>query len=81
MTKKQVRSKTSELIRNCSASMRKNIEKVLESGAVNIGSYEDNYLLPKIILVALLKEEIFQYEPHSEKRKIEKEINNIYAHI
>lgn len=84
MTKKEARKKTRELIRRSADRMRKNIEKVFLSGAVNLPSYEDNYVLPTAIMLALLKEEmrVFQPSPFSRyKKQIEKDAKNIYANI
>jgi len=63
MTKKEARKKTRELIRRSTARMRKNLERVFLSGAVNLPSYEDNYLLPIAIMLALLEEETMQFKP------------------
>lgn len=84
MTKKEARKKTRELIRRSTERMRKNIERVFMSGAVNLPSYEDNYLLPTAIMLALLEEETRQYKPSTfskYKRQIEKDAKNIYACI
>lgn len=80
MTRQEVRKKTRELIRRSASDMRKNIERVLKSGAINLEEYEDSYLLPKIIIIALLKEEIFQHEPpESFRKEAMKEVDNIFA--
>ena len=84
MTKKEARRKTRELIRRSADRMRKNIEKVFLSGAVNIPSYEDNYVLPTAIMLALLKEEMREFQPpqfSKYKKQVEKDAKNIYACI
>lgn len=84
MTKKQARKKTRELIRRSTERMRKNIERVFMSGAVNLPSYEDNYLLPRAIMLALLKEEMMQFKPTDfsiYKKQVERDAKNIYANI
>lgn len=81
MTQNQARKKTRELIRRSSDRMRKNIEKVFMSGAVNLPSYEDNYVLPTAIMLALLKEELENFKPtqfSQYKKQIEKDSRNIY---
>lgn len=81
MTKNQARKKTRELIRRSTDRMRKNIEKVFMSGAVNLPSYEDNYVLPTAIMLALLKEELENFKPtqfSQYKKQIEKDSRNIY---
>ncbi|MBQ9655942.1 MAG: hypothetical protein IJV38_07965 [Prevotella sp.] len=84
MTKKEARKKTRELIRRSADRMRKNIEKVFLSGAVNLPAYEDNYVLPTAIMLALLKEEMREFQPSQfsrYKKQIEKDAKNIYANI
>ena len=84
MTKKEARKKTRELIRRSADRMRKNVERVFLSGAVNLPSYEDNYVLPTAIMLALLKEEMTEFSPTNfsqYKRKIEKDAKNIYVNI
>lgn len=84
MTKNQARKKTRELIRRSADRMRKNVERVFLSGAVNLDSYEDNYVLPTAIMLALLKEEMTEFHPTTfsqYKRQIEKDAKNIYLNI
>lgn len=81
MTKKEARKKTRELIRRSAERMRKNVERVFLSGAVNLPSYEDNYVLPTAIMLALLKEEMTNFKPtlfSQYKKQIEKDAKNIY---
>lgn len=81
MTKNQARKKTRELIRRSTDRMRKNLERVFLSGAVNLPSYEDNYVLPTAIMLALLKEEMGMFEPSEfsrYKKQIKKDAKNIY---
>lgn len=84
MTKKEARKKTRELIRRSADRMRKNVERVFLSGAVNLPSYEDNYVLPTAIMLALLEEEMTEFRPapfSQYKRQIENDAENIYACI
>lgn len=84
MTKKQARKKTRALIRDCAADMRRNLEKALSSGAINLSEYEENWLLPKTILLALLKEQYREFSPDfsgTMGRQVKKESENIYRHI
>ena len=78
MTKSQLRKKVNELISQSAKAQRDNIDKVLKSGAVNLSDFEDNYLLPKIVISALLTEEIHQYKPFSNQKTHLKAVNNIY---
>ena len=61
---KDIYKKVRELIRESAAHMRKNIKRALSCGAIDIDSHQNNYLIPKIIFQALLKEEEFQYKLH-----------------
>ena len=84
MTKKEARKKTRELIRRSTDRMRKNLERVFLSGAVNLPSYEDDYVLPTTIMLALLKEEVSHFTPSEnfkEAEKIKIDAQNIYACI
>ena len=84
MTKNQARKKTRELIRRSTERMRKNLERVFLSGAVNLPSYEDNYVLPTAIMLALLEEETRQFQPPTfsqYKKQIKKDAKSIYANI
>lgn len=84
MTKNQARKKTRELIRRSADRMRKNIERVFLSGAVNLPSYEDDYALPTAIMLALLKEEMTEFQPtnfSAYRKQIKKDADNIYACI
>lgn len=76
MTKKQLQKKTRELIRESAANMRKNIEKAINSGAIDLDAYDDNYELPRIVLGALLRYESFQYKMHTEEGR--KQVNNLF---
>jgi len=85
MTKTQARKMTRQLINASAKEMREQLERVFLSGAVNIGSYEDNWLLPKIILTALLRDQATTRLPivlsKKEQRKIDRAIKNIYIQI
>lgn len=83
MTKKQTRKKTRKLIHDVSKDMRKNLDRILKQNMVNCSKFDDNWLLPKAILMALLLEEQHQYAPPQNNamnfhRKLSKEI---YAKI
>jgi len=61
MTEKQIKEKVQEMYN--SIDIQWYVDKVLQSGCVNIDSWEDNDRLPKIILATALKQMAFQYEP------------------
>lgn len=63
MNKKQMRKKTRELIRDVSKHMRKNLERIISERMVDSKEWEDNWVLPKVTIVALLREEQRLYTP------------------
>lgn len=53
-TKENVRAKVVDMIENDLPSILiEKVDKLLDSGAINFENYEDNYLLPKLIMQAL----------------------------
>lgn len=76
MTKEQLREKTEQLIRESAERMCANINKAINSGAIDLDDYEDNYELPKIVLGALLRNESFQYKMHTDEGR--KAVENLY---
>lgn len=87
MTRKQkekdIDKKVRELIRESSENMRKNIKRAINCGALDIDSHNGDYMIPRIILLALLKEESFQYKFHcatdKEKKKLYRKVENVYS--
>ena len=43
--------------------LHERLNRVLHSGAINLESYEDNHLLPKILIHVLFEELSFQFKP------------------
>lgn len=82
MDREVLESRVLELIDDTSATMKLKVKKVLDSGAIDIDSADDNYVLPKIILRALLKDAEFSIgSPIGKERMTKKEVGNIYALI
>lgn len=79
MTKQQLRPKINELIRESNKEMRRRIESLLKSGAVDLTDYADDYRLPKIIVTALFREAATWYKPHD--KKLREEVLNIQMFI
>ena len=63
MNRTQLRKRTNSIISHATKAMRKNIEKAIRSGSMDIEGAEDNLVLPKSLMIALLKEEIRQHTP------------------
>jgi hypothetical protein len=83
MTKAQLESKTNKLIAEAVKGIRKNMKKAIKSGSMDIKGAEDNYILPRALLIALLKEETRQFSAGGScfERQIAKESANIYRCI
>jgi len=82
MTKKEYRTKLNAMITESAKAMRRNIEKIILSGSVDLESEpEGTYSLVKDSLVALLEEEAWQYGPNycsdAVKRQAKKNTRNI----
>lgn len=83
MTKKELRKKTRELIRDVSKHMRTNLERAIKENMMNSNEWEDNWVLPKATLLALLCEEQRQYTPPDGRcwDKSRKTTKQIYAKL
>lgn len=79
ITKEQLKEKTIELLNNAHEEMVEKIDKAINSGCMDLENADNNYLLPKILVSALLKDMVFQYKPMGDTKKAEKEILNIYS--
>jgi hypothetical protein len=75
MKKEQLEQKTNEVLGLAFESVHHKIKKAIDSGAINIEVYEDNYLLSKIIICAVLSNVSNMYKPI--KKKDITEVNNL----
>lgn len=69
MTRTQYRKKCKQLKKNAMQLIDTGIEKALKSGSIDLADYEDNYILPKIVLSAIGHEIAYQFAPHSKEDK------------
>ena len=77
-TKGQCLRKIMEMADTIRANIRNNAEQLLNSGAVDLSSYDDTYILPIIILVACLEKEVGAWRlPPSMKKRYSAEIENL----
>jgi len=67
VTKKQVRDKIREMVKDDKKRITEKVEKALASGAFNINDYLNDYNLPKLILYAIYSDILFQRKPLSSK--------------
>ena len=76
MSPEQFKSKVIELFDNCKTfTLEKSINKILNSGSIDLESYEDNYLLPKAFITAYFEEQAHQYRPYNKEAR--NEVDNI----
>lgn len=73
MTKTQLKQKVQKMFDEID--VQKCVDKVIDSGCVDINKWDDDFRLPKIVLSASLKELAFQYEPVDKSDK--NEVSNI----
>lgn len=78
ITKEQAKEKTEFLLDQLNSHMKNKIDQALNSGAIDLAEFDDNYYLPKIVAYALMKEGLFQTEPLSDGKK---KANNLYRCI
>jgi hypothetical protein len=68
-TKESVLQKVDEQLPELTKWILDKVKYYLNSGAIDIESYEDNYLLPKILLSAIGNDMARQYMPYGDKDK------------
>ena len=82
MEKEKLLQRTSELIDDSCKLMKMKAGKAILSGTMDIENAEDNYLLPKKLLLALLKDAFHEVGlPIGMEKDFLKEVNNIYSCI
>lgn len=80
MKKEDLIDKTTQLIDAACEDMKKNVIRAIDSGSMNIEEAEDNWILPKLLFKALIKEEDFQTKvPSYIEKKMRNVISKIYA--
>lgn len=64
VTKNQIKEKVLQMIPDVAINMTKNLGIVISEceSVIRLEDFDNDYVLPKLILQALLKEEIFQYQ-------------------
>ena len=71
MTKTQFKRKYRELVKQTADRLIEKGDSALRSGAIDPERFEDNYLLPKIVITAALKSSIYDWRPlRDEHRKM-----------
>ncbi len=75
MEKLDLLLKVRELNKSFSEELEKELDKILEAGCLDLTKYENDFILPKIIFSAILKNESFQFAPMS--KEYQQEIKNV----
>lgn len=80
--KVKIKSLVSEMLNDSLNAMLNKIDKVLESGAVDVDGWDETHnsmILPKCIVTAILQNESMQYEAKgtSFEKQVKKEVKNI----
>ena len=68
-TKKQALAKCEDMLKEHQATALKECERLINSGALPFGNYENTFELPKCIVTVCLENEALQYQPHSDDLK------------
>jgi len=80
--KNKIKSLAEDMIKESFEAMIKKVEKALNSGAIDVDSWDENnspMILPKCIVTAILQDESTQYEGKgtSFEKQVRKEVKNI----
>lgn len=75
MEKLELLSKVRELNKSFSEELEKELDKILEAGCLDLTKYENDFILPKIVFSAILKNKSFQFAPMS--KEYQQEIKNV----
>lgn len=84
--KEQIKTLVQDLLRDSHAAMMSKIDRALNSGAIDIDSWDEKnapMILPKCIVTAILQNEGHQYEGKgsSYEKRIKKEVKNIQYYL
>lgn len=84
--KNKVQQLAEHLLKESLGTMIEKVEKALNSGAINVDTWDEvnnNMILPKCIVSAILKNEAYKYEAKgcSFEKKVKNEIKNIQFFI
>lgn len=76
MTREDARNKAVEVADNFFRQVKSKIDTALNSGCIDLDSYGNNYILPRIIVQAALKDVYGRNTPPTKEWR--KEVENIY---
>jgi hypothetical protein len=75
MTKESCKNKAKELINSFAQRLEKEVEYLMNSGAIDFEKYEEDYQLPRIFVAAASKTISGDYQPFSREDK--EEVKNL----
>ncbi len=81
MTREQFLAKIVDLCGTLNETAAQKAEYMLKTGCVDVGSYDDNYELPKLAMVAICRSLADQFLPPRPTPKQKEEIENISIFI
>ena len=76
MEKSELLSKVRELNKSFSEDLEKELDKIIESGCLDLSKYENDFILPKIVFSAILKSESFEFAPKI--KEYQQEFKKVY---
>lgn len=84
--KRKIKSLVKEMLKESHKAMIGKIDRVLNSGAVDIDAWSESYapmILPKCIITAILQDESHQYEGKgtSFEKRVKREVKNITYYL
>lgn len=74
-------ARVNELITETTRIFLEKYESLKKSGALDLEKYDDNYVLPKVIMCALCQEAYEQWQPPQmvpDSKKLKREAKNLY---
>lgn len=74
MTKKEYRQKCKQLKKEANKLIDDRIEKLLNSGAIDLKKWDNDFILPKAVMAVIGSEIAFQFKPFTPEGK--KAVNN-----
>jgi hypothetical protein len=77
MNKEQFELKINAMMPELTEAINKECSRLFSCGGIDTNKYEDNFLLPKIILTVAIENQAFQYRLPSGYKSAMKEINNL----